>query len=82
MKRILKQSLVAAALMLAAPLAVHAQTFSCPGGATPIVIPGVGTFCPATVTVPEINPSASMGGLALLASGLLMLSGRKKALSN
>lgn len=82
MKPIFSKLFVVAAIAIAAPLTSSAQIYSCPGGEDPIVVPGVGTFCPATVTnVPEVSSSASMAGLALLAGGVLMLSGRKKALS-
>lgn len=83
MNKVLKHTLLALAIPFAVTSVASAQTYSCPGGATPIVIPGVGTFCPASVDAPEINPAASMGGLAVLFSGALMVMGRKKkAISN
>ncbi|MBS1815424.1 MAG: hypothetical protein JSS87_11150 [Acidobacteria bacterium] len=80
MKHTLKLGLFVAAVALAMPGAGFAQTYSCPGGATPIVVPGVGTFCPPIITYdsPEVSSSACVGGISLLMSGIMMIRGRRK----
>jgi len=81
MKRSHKLVLLAVGAFLIAPVAGRAQGFTCPNGQQPVFFPGFGYFCPATPSAPEINASAGVGGLALLVSGMFMISGRRKKLS-
>jgi hypothetical protein len=62
MKRILSSLIVAAGLIAAAPLAVHA------GDKTG----------PTTTSVPELDPSALSAALALLAGGAAVIVGRRR----
>ncbi len=80
MTKMFRTSLAVLTLSLAAPLASFAQT--CPDGYTYTPIAGGGYSClPIASAAPEIGASASIGGVALLLCGVMMLRGRKRAAS-
>ena len=77
----MRTSLALFAFTLFTSAAISAQSYSCPGGATPIVVPGYGTYCPATQSAPEIHSSSMVGGGGLLLCTAIMLYPRKKRVS-
>lgn len=72
----LRRILMLAAFALIAPLASRAQ--SCPDGYTFSTLPGGGFSCIPTAAAPEIGASSSIGGVAVLMGGIVMLRGRKR----
>ena len=73
----LRRIFVLAAFAIAAPLATQAQ--SCSPGYTYSPLPGGGYSCvPVASSAPEVGTSASIGGIAVLMGGVLMLRGRKR----
>ena len=67
-----------ALILAAAPVAAHAQA-GCPSGYTQSPLPGGGFSCtPIAASAPEIGATSSIGGVAVLLGGALMLRGRKR----
>jgi hypothetical protein len=75
-----RRILALAVIAIAAPIASHAQANNpCGVGYTYTPLPGGGFQCiPITTSAPEIGASSSIGGVAVLVGGALMLRGRKR----
>lgn len=74
-----RRILALAVIAIAAPIASQAQTNPCGAGFTYTPLPGGGFQCiPITTSAPEIGASSSIGGVAVLLGGALMLRGRKR----
>lgn len=75
-----RRILILAVFAIAAPLACHADAGDpCGPGLTYSPYPGGGFQClPKAASAPEIGASSSIGGVAVLLGGAMMLRGRKR----
>ena len=79
MKKLLTAGALMAAAVLSLPAAGKAQAFTCPTGYTMTTDPSTGAItCSYTFRAPEISASSSVGGVAVLMCGAIMLRRRKR----
>lgn len=78
MKKILTAGALMAAAVLSLPATGKAQGFTCPTGYTTVVDPNGNITCTYTYRAPEISASSSVGGVAVLMCGAIMLRRRKR----
>jgi hypothetical protein len=79
MKKIFSASVLLAAIALLSPATGKAQGFSCPAGFTSVTNSDGSITCSYTYRAPEISASSSVGGIAVLMCGAIMLRRRKHA---
>ena len=78
MKKFLSASALLAAFALLSPATGKAQGFTCPIGYTTVVNSDGSITCQYTFRAPEISASSSVGGVAVLMCGAVMLRRRKR----
>lgn len=78
MKKFISASVLLAAIALLSPATGKAQGFTCPTGFTTITNSDGSITCSYTYRAPEISASSSVGGVAVLMCGAVMLRRRKR----